>query len=410
MGVIPVGLGFRIERDDLPSLGLSDKKLPPVIRKYKNGRDVAENQPDRMIIDFFGLEEADVQRMYPRLYQHVLLHVKPERDKCRRQNHRDNWWIFGETRPAMRRALADISRYIATVETSKHRYFVFLSSEVLPDQKLRVIAHSDAWVLGALSSRIHATWAEATGSWMGVGNDPVYNNTATFLPFPFPAFSETHQKERIRALGQDLDSHRKRQQAQHPKLTVTGMYNVLEKLRSGEALTEKEREIHEQGLVSVLKQIHDELDAAVFEAYGWPTTLTDEEILERLVALNHERAEEEKRGLVRWLRPEFQNPQGSKPPTQVSLVEAGLEPVGPEKETKGRKAAKAAWPKDLPGRVVAVRDLLAELGEATAEDVAGRFKGVKAVQAEKLLESLAAVGVAIDMAAVGGRRRWGLVR
>ena len=67
---------------------------------------------------------------------------------------------------------------------------------------------------------------------------------------------------------------------------MTGMYNVLEKLRSGETLTDKEKTIHEQGLVSVLKPIHDELDAAVFDAYGWPVTLTDEEILERLVALN----------------------------------------------------------------------------------------------------------------------------
>jgi hypothetical protein len=67
----------------------------------------------------------------------------------------------------------------------------------------------------------------------------------------------------------------------------------------------------------VLKQIHDELDAAVAEAYGWPADLADEQILERLVALNHERAEEEKRGIIRWLRPEFQNPQGK---TQRSVV------------------------------------------------------------------------------------------
>ena len=63
-----------------------------------------------------------------------------------------------------------------------------------------------------------------------------------------------------------------------PRLTMTGMYNVLEKLRSGETLTDKEKTIHEQGLVSVLKQIHEELDAAVFDAYGWPVTLTDEEM------------------------------------------------------------------------------------------------------------------------------------
>jgi hypothetical protein len=72
------------------------------------------------------------------------------------------------------------------------------------------------------------------------------------------------------------------------------MYNVLEKLRSGEALTDKERAIHEKGLVSVLKQIHEDLDREVFAAYGWPSDLSDEEILERLVALNHERAEEER--------------------------------------------------------------------------------------------------------------------
>ena len=39
-------------------------------------------------------------------------------------------------------------------------------------------------------------------------------------------------KQRIRELGERLDAHRKRQQALHPDLTLTGMYNVLEKLRS----------------------------------------------------------------------------------------------------------------------------------------------------------------------------------
>ena len=59
-------------------------------------------------------------------------------------------------------------------------------------------------------------------------------------------------------------------------------------------------------LISILLQLHDELDAAVFDAYGWPRDLTDEQLLEKLVALNHERAEEEKRGIIRYLRPEFQ--------------------------------------------------------------------------------------------------------
>ena len=102
--------------------------------------------------------------------------------------------------------------------------------------------------------------------------------------------------------------HRKRRQLEHPKLALTDMYNVLDKLRAGEPLTAKDKTVHEQGLVSVLRELHDELDAAVCDAYGWPVTLTDEEILERLVALNAERAAEEAQGLVRWLRPEYQAP------------------------------------------------------------------------------------------------------
>ena len=43
---------------------------------------------------------------------------------------------------------------------------------------------------------------------------------------------------------------------------------------------------HEQALVSVLRRLHDDLDAKVFEAYGWPASLPDEQIIGRLVALN----------------------------------------------------------------------------------------------------------------------------
>ena len=39
-----------------------------------------------------------------------------------------------------------------------------------------------------------------------------------------------------------------------------------------------------------LADAHRKLDEAVFAAYGWPATLTDAEVLERLLALNHQRA------------------------------------------------------------------------------------------------------------------------
>ncbi|HQZ63958.1 MAG TPA: hypothetical protein PLY87_02725 [Planctomycetaceae bacterium] len=106
------------------------------------------------------------------------------------------------------------------------------------------------------------------------------------------------------------------------------------------------------------KQIHDELDAAVFGACGWPHDLTDEEILERLVALNHERAEEEKRGLIRWLRPEFQNPTGGTAAVQTELeLEADSDDEDDAEESTGKTAAKkkpakakAAWQRNSPNK------------------------------------------------------------
>src|SRR2546423_15594558 len=125
------------------------------------------------------------------------------------------------------------------------------------------------------------------------------------------------------------------------------MYNVLEKLRRDEHLNERERATHEQGLVSVLKQIHDELDAAVFDAYGWPATLSDEEILERLVRLNAERAAEERAGLVRWLRPEFQKP--------TEGVAAAFGEEFAAVAATAAKQEKQPWPKAIPEQARAVR-------------------------------------------------------
>ena len=101
-------------------------------------------------------------------------------------------------------------------------------------------------------------------------------DSSAFEPFPFPTATDAEQA-RIRALAEQLDAHRTRQQAQHPKLTLTDLYNVLEKLRAGEPLTAKDKAVHEQGLVSVLRQLHDELDVAVCDAHGWPVTLTNQE-------------------------------------------------------------------------------------------------------------------------------------
>jgi hypothetical protein len=281
--------------------------------------------------------------------------------------------------------------------------FQFLPRAVLAETKVLTFAIADAFRFGILSSRAHVTFANAAGGWLGVGNDSTYNHSECFFPFPFPACSD-ELALRVGDLGEQLDAHRKRQQAQHDDLTITGMYNVVEKLRAGVPLTAKEKIVHEHGLISVLKKIHDDLDALVFDAFGWPHILTDEQILERLVALNAERAAEERREIVRWLRPEFQNQDAPQRMTQVALVEGDDDDAGAA--TAGIADAVANWPKKLSEQVGSVRDLLTRGGstEWAAADVVAALKGATEAEVAEVLDSLSALGLLVTYELPEGRR------
>jgi hypothetical protein len=387
-GVKLHGAGFIVTSEQAENLGLG--RIPELerhIRNYRNGRDVTGNPRGVMVIDLFGLTEDEVRRRYPEVYQWIYERVKPERDQNKRASRRDNWWVFGEPISTFRPALEGLDRFISTPETAKHRFFVFLDGSILPDNMLTNIALTDAFFLGVLSSHIHVTWALASGGTLE--DRPRYNKTRCFDPFPFPVCDE-QQKERIRGLGESLDAHRKRQQAQNPQLTITEMYNVLEKLRRGEPLNDRERATHEQGLVSVLRQIHDELDAAVFDAYSWPSTLSDEEILERLVRLNAERAAEERSGLVRWLRPEFQKP--------AEGVAAAFGEEFAAAPAAAAKHEKQPWPKALPEQARAVRlALAAQRGVVTPQQLARAFTRARVERIEELLQTLVSLGQAREV-------------
>ncbi len=383
------GAGFIVTPEEAEQLGLGRLQgLEEHIRPYLNGRDLTGVRRGVMVIDLYGLTVEDVRTLYPEVYQRVLERVKPERDQNNRPSRRDNWWIFGEPIRIVREAQAGLERFIATVETSKHRVFTFLDKSIIPDGKLVVITLQDAYFLGILSSRVHVQWALAAGGRLGVGNDPVYVKTACFDKFPFP--DSTGQEMRIRELGEALDAHRKRQQAQHVGLTITEMYNVLEKLRRGEQLSERERVTHEQGLVSVLRQLHEDLDAAVFDAYGWPSALSDEEILERLVRLNAERAAEERAGHVRWLRPEFQKPAAGIAAAFGEEFKA-VAPIAAKQERQ-------PWPKSIPEQARAVRHALASVrGVVTSRELAGLFTRARVERIEELLQTLVSLGQAREV-------------
>jgi hypothetical protein len=388
-GVELNGTGFCITEGDIKNIE------PEVVYRYLNGRDLLYVSRNLMIIDLFGLTESEVFNQYPKSYQWVYERVKPQRDQNNRKSYRENWWLFGEPRSNFRPAIRDLKRYIASVETAKHRVFVFVEPTIVSDNTIIAVALENAYFLGTLSSHIHTIWALAVGGDLG-GNTPRYNKTRCFDPFPFPD-PTPEQKQKIRDLGERLDSHRKRVQEQHRDATITLMYNLLEKMRAGEPFSDKDREYNDKALVSTLKQIHDELDAAVFEAYGWPQSLSDDEILERLVALNAERAEEERNGLIRWLRPEYQAPK-EVPVQQV------IEGVTPEEDVAIAPVEQQAWPKKFKEQLAAIRDLLrTSSSEWTLEQIAAQFKGAtrskKAIA--ECLDSLEELGILASHAEEG---------
>ena len=167
-----------------------------------------------MVIDLFGLTSDEVREKYPEVYQHVSLTVKPERDLNRRERLLENGGYL-ESHESCSRSFSELPRYIATVETTKHRVFQFLDISILPDHMLIAIGSDDAVNLGILSSRIHVVWALRAGGWLGVGNDPRYSKSRCFDPFPFPDANNI-QKQNIRVIAEELDAHRKRVLAEHP--------------------------------------------------------------------------------------------------------------------------------------------------------------------------------------------------
>lgn len=435
------GQGFVLDKAQAETLSSGLESAP--IRSLLTGRDITQSPRSLYAIDLYGLTEEQVRATYAAIYQWVLERVKPERNQNNRQSLRERWWIFGEARSTFRPALSSLKTAIATSLTAKHRAFIRVPAQTICDSTTVMFAFDDAFAFGVLSSCVHVTWSLSSGGTLE--DRPRYNKSLCFETFPFPTATE-QQRARIRELAEQLDAHRKRQQAAHPDLTLTGMYNVLEKLRSGEPLTTKERTIHEHGLVSVLRQLHDELDAAALDAYGWSDLLPllraahnpvvrpersaegaeskgiasrastspaaqatlntngdagrenakrafDEAILERLVALNAERVAEEARGLVRWLRPKFQHPGAETKPQQAEIETLD------ETETAASALIAASkprpWPKDAIEQVRAVTDVLAiGLTPLSLEDIAARFtaRGSWKKRLPALLDMLVALG------------------
>ncbi|NMG30589.1 class I SAM-dependent DNA methyltransferase [Aromatoleum evansii] len=283
-----------------------------VLRPWANGQDVSKRHSDTWIIDFGADMSEQDALLYETPIAHVIEHVKPMREAGNREGRKRYWWRHGETVPAFRRATARITRYLVTIRVAKHRFFVWTPTAVLPDSRLYAICRDDDITFGVLHSRMHEVWALANASRHGDGDEggrPTYNAKTCFEAFPFPAGmtpadtatgapSGVHA-EAIAAAARRLNELR--ENWLNPAEWVDRVPEVVPGYPDRILPTPgHEAELKKRTLTNLYNQrpawldkAHADLDEAVAAAYGWTDytpSMSDDEILRRLLALNLERA------------------------------------------------------------------------------------------------------------------------
>ncbi len=306
----------------LPVPNVGRKPNSDVLRPFRNGSDIVRADSKRWVIDYGVTTPLEVAVLYEGPTLHLEKFVRPFREKNNRAHYRERWWIHAEPRPGFRSATSQLPRYLGTARVAKHRLFVWLDSVVLPDSKVIALAFADDFHFGILQSRVHEVWTEATQGLHG-GERPTYNPTECFETFAFPHPTQ-EQETAIAAAAKELNELRENwlnppEWTETRTLEFPGSVNgpwaryvdpatVNAKTGVGTVryprLEPKDAEhaakLKKRTLTNLynerpawLANAHKTLDAAVAAAYGWPADLTDEQILERLLALNLLRAAEE---------------------------------------------------------------------------------------------------------------------
>jgi type II restriction/modification system DNA methylase subunit YeeA len=282
-----------------------------VIRRRVIGKDVTEKPRDGWVIDF-GVEmsEEDAKK-YEWPYRHIRDVVYEERKKTNNKDALERWWIHWRTRKKMREVIATIPRYIATPRVGKHRVFAWVDSSILPDNALVIFARSDDYFFGVLHSRVHELWARRKGTQLRDRESGFrYSVEYTFdtFPFPWPVGTESNEDakcKKIAYLAVRLNTFRMGwlnptgvgvilQESIAKKRTLTSLYNALGRYHSDYKAKIKDANRWKAEVASIISldeieelgYIHDELNKAVIDSYGWTQDIEDEAILSELLLLN----------------------------------------------------------------------------------------------------------------------------
>ncbi|MGG5753246.1 DNA methyltransferase [Zafaria sp. Z1313] len=275
-GCIPVGKGFILGDEEAESLRRRrDADYQDVIKRFLGSDELANDPkqaPDRWIIDF-GVMPLEDAMAYPAALEIVRERVKPERDNNRRQTTRDRWWRYGEARPALRKKIEGLSRYLAVGLHGKRLLFVWADLHWIPSNAVTAVARDDDHTFGLVTSSIHDAWAWEQSS--TIKSDIRYTPSTTFETFPFPDPNSPLRaaiEQAARVVVEQRTSACRNLIAQGKNSAgLTAVYNAMD-----------------EGAFADLRGAHRRLDEAVCRSYGWEIGVLDdrEEIVSRLYELN----------------------------------------------------------------------------------------------------------------------------
>lgn len=286
IGSYILGMGFTFDDTDkhgvanpknvMQELISKDARNAECIFPYIGGEEVNESPTHafhRYVINFGEMTENEARR-WPDLMKIVEERVKPERVKLNREIRATYWWRYGETAPGLYAAIASLDRVLVISYVGQHAAFTFLPTGFVYATTLAVFAFRSGAALAVLQCRVHESWARFFGS--SLEERLRYTATDCFETFPFPQNFESSAV--LESLGQAYFEFR-----------------AALMVRNGEGLTQTYNRFHDPNDSSPdileLRQLHEAMDRAVLDAYGWTDLSTHCQFL-----LDYEDEEDEEAG------------------------------------------------------------------------------------------------------------------
>ena len=279
-------------------MAMKDPKSARVIHPYLIGDElVGDGTPTRFVIDIMAEDAMSAAATAPAAFRRIRDLVLPDRQVAADEEERRNrealirhpgakvnrhhqqflntWWQHSWRRAAMIAALSALPRYIAlsgVAAEDRMPVFSFVSSEIHPSNLTFAFALGDDYSFGILQSAPHIVWFRERCSRLKA--DPRYTSKTVFDTFPWPQAPSQRAVDRVVDVVAELLAFRAERMAQG--ITIGQQYDSLR-----------------QPGRSRLRDLHDALDRAVLDVYGFDP---NEDLLAQILALNLSLAEQEQVG------------------------------------------------------------------------------------------------------------------